>query len=154
MKLQSEPVYIKLEERPARRETLRSHGATPEEIEFLVPLTDECRRVELNAMTSSQLIEFIEAALAAHGVRKVIPDRETLEQQARHRLEVKYSEELLARHGDDIARRAAQAPLPPDIYKRIADLLDKERELSWDQALAKIIDPEPPRRRIVLKRPS
>jgi len=35
---------------------------------------------ELNAMTSRQLVDFIEAALAAHGVDKVVPDGEVIRQ--------------------------------------------------------------------------
>jgi hypothetical protein len=47
MRLQSEPVSVNSREWPARASTLRRHGATPEEMEFL-----RTTRVELNAMTS------------------------------------------------------------------------------------------------------
>ena len=52
MGLQAETVEVK--SREARRETLERHGATDEEIEFLAPEDEDedCRRVELNAMTS------------------------------------------------------------------------------------------------------
>jgi hypothetical protein len=35
-------------------------------------------RVELNAMTSRQLINFVEAKLQQHGIQKVIPNQHTL----------------------------------------------------------------------------
>src|SRR5262249_41740710 len=61
--LQSEPVPPwRPGEWPARALTLRQHGATAEEIEFL-----RDRRVELNAMTSRQLVGFVEARFAEHG---------------------------------------------------------------------------------------
>jgi hypothetical protein len=52
MGLEAETVEVK--SREARRETLERHGATDEEIEFLAPEDEDedCRRVELNAMTS------------------------------------------------------------------------------------------------------
>ena len=56
----------------ARRANLRANGATEEEI------VD--RRVELNAMTSDRLIACIEAKLGQHGVKKIVPDAETLAQ--------------------------------------------------------------------------
>jgi hypothetical protein len=74
-------------------------------------------------MTSRQLVDFVEAALAAHGVAKVIPGDEVLRQQARRRLESKLTGELIAQHAEDIAQRAAEAALPPDLVEQVATLL-------------------------------
>ena len=49
------------------------NGATREEAEFLLT-----RRVELNALTSDQLIAFIEAKLKEHGIKKLIPKADRL----------------------------------------------------------------------------
>jgi hypothetical protein len=62
--------------------TLQRHGAAEEEIDFL-----EKRRVELNAMTSRQLIDFVEAKFAEHGVKKLVPDENVLTQHARRLIE-------------------------------------------------------------------
>ena len=78
---------------------------------------------ELNAMTSRQLVDFIEAALAAHGVDKVVPDGEVIQQHARHHLETKLASELIAHHAEDIARRAAAAELPADLVIQVYRLL-------------------------------
>ena len=40
-------------------------------------------RVELNAMTSRQLIDFVENKLREHGIKKVIPEKDTLEKTYR-----------------------------------------------------------------------
>jgi hypothetical protein len=87
MGLESETVEVK--SRGARRETLWRHGASLEEILFLAPevATDDCRRVELNAMTSRQLVDFVEAAFARHGVVKVVPENAVLASHARHCIE-------------------------------------------------------------------
>jgi hypothetical protein len=59
--------------REKRAANMRRNGATDEEIEFLLD-----RRVELNAMTSDQFVEFIERGLTEHGVRKVVPKPDML----------------------------------------------------------------------------
>ena len=56
------------------RERLEINGATEEEIDFL--LNDE--RVELNAMPSDVLIQFVERKLNENGVANVIPSAEML----------------------------------------------------------------------------
>jgi hypothetical protein len=71
LNLQAEDVFDK-GSLPVRAANLRDNGATKQEIEFLLD-----RRVELNAMTSDQLVAWIEAKFARHGVRKIIPDKAT-----------------------------------------------------------------------------
>jgi hypothetical protein len=54
--------------------TLKRHGATPDEIAFLTG----GQRVELNAMTSEDFIEFVERKLQEHCIKKVNPDKDVL----------------------------------------------------------------------------
>ena len=137
--LEAEIVDVK--SREARRMTLYKHGASYAEVQFLAPISEneDCRRVELNAMTSRQLVDFVEAALAANGVEKVMPTSEVLEQQARHRLQVMLTNKRLAEQADEIAQQAAAMPLPEGLTAQIRELLDRQPELSWDQALAQLI---------------
>jgi DNA topoisomerase VI subunit B len=84
MGLESEAVEIDSD--PTNR--LHRDGATEEEIAFLRGTLGwstkdgkrryQSQRVELNAMTNPQLIEFIERKLQAHGVTKIIPDEDRL----------------------------------------------------------------------------
>ena len=137
--LETEPVKVK--SRLARRETLKRHGASVEEIEFLAP-EDEgepCRRVELNAMTSRQLIDFVEAAFARLGVAKVIPNDAVIREHARHLIAEKLTGGLIARHAEDIAAQTAAVTLPSDLLEKLVDLVGEEAELSWDQALARLL---------------
>ena len=87
MRLEAETVEVK--NRAARRQTLFEHGATIEEIMFLAPSfeSDECQRVELNAMTSPQLVEFVERKLIEHGIAKVVPADEVIAAHARRLIE-------------------------------------------------------------------
>jgi DNA topoisomerase VI subunit A len=68
MELEAETVEV--ENRGSRRQTLCEHGATPEEIDFLAPYDGPCQRAELNAMTSRQLFDFVEAACGRMASRR------------------------------------------------------------------------------------
>ena len=113
MGLQSEPV-----ETPGdwakRAATLAAHGATEEEIAFL-----RRRRVELNAMPADVFVGFLERKLAEHGVRKVVPDRATLERHARRVIEQGLAEEALRENRARLQAEAASAALPADLDDRV-----------------------------------
>jgi hypothetical protein len=118
----------------ARRKNLRANGATEEEAEFLLH-----RRVELNALTSDQLVAFIERKLVEHGIGKVIPDKETLAEQYRVHVRAHAIEraigEILTRDLED------EIEVPGDIRDKVIALLNEEPQLSWDEAIARIAEP-------------
>ena len=117
----------------ARVETLRRHGATEVEIEFL-----KTQRVELNAMTAPQFVEFLEGKLAVHA-RKVVPSKEVIEAHARRIWEQLQAEERCKDILQAIHAEAETAELPGDLVACVKKLLKKERTLSWDQAVAKVL---------------
>jgi hypothetical protein len=135
MGLEAENVEVR--NREARRETLERHGATDEEIDFLAPEDEDesCQRVELNAMTSRQLVDFVEAKLEEHGVEKLVPDEDVLEAQARRLIEHKLTRDLIDGERERIAQEAARKELPADLEDRLEALLEERPELSWDAAL-------------------
>jgi hypothetical protein len=135
MALQSEPVPgVSPIEWRQRAATLRRHGATPDEIEFL-----RTHRVELNAMTSGQLVDFIEAKLTAHGVAKLIPDAAILEQQARRIIKHRLTQQALAKLSGRIAKQAETAKLPEHLRERIAAVFKQYPEIPWDHAVAQVL---------------
>jgi hypothetical protein len=139
--LQSEPVTIK-GSLDARAQTLREHGATDDEIRFLLDRGSrqpKPKRVELNAMTSRQFIDFIERKLTEHRVEKVIPQNEIIERHARRLLEQKLTREALAEIQEPIVVRAAETELPDDLEQRLRDHLAEDPALPWDEALAIIL---------------
>ena len=137
MGLQWEPVPYDPREWPKRAATLRRHGATAQEIEFL-----RTRRVELNAMTSRQLVDFIETKLTAHGVEKLIPDDEVLEQQARRIIKHRLTEQALAKLKGNIAREAERVQLPQRLRERIAEVFKQYPDIPWDHAVAQVLGGE------------
>jgi DNA topoisomerase VI subunit B len=129
--LESEPVAIDADEWQKRVLTLRRHGATEEEIDFL-----RTRRVELNAMSSPDFVAFIERNLAEHGVTKLVPDNAVLEQQWR-RLK---AERAAGKAFEDIRKQceaeAEAAAVPDDLAQQVRERLEKSPSLAWDDALS------------------
>jgi hypothetical protein len=97
------------------------------------------KRVELNAMTSRQLVEFVEGKLEEHGVEKLIPEDKTIEEHARRLLEQRFAEEAIAPLRPEIAKRAQQAELPAGLWQRVTDVLKAEPHLPWDIAVAQVL---------------
>jgi hypothetical protein len=118
-----------------RRANLKANGATPEEIEFLLD-----QRVELNAMASDQLIEWIESKLEANGVKKVIPDQQGLIDMYRLAVEACILEASLAEAKKKAKAKAEKVEIPADLHDRVAELLEENPETSWDDAVAEIAD--------------
>jgi hypothetical protein len=139
--------FIAHKSRRSVAETLKRHGATQDEVNFLVgqPSTNlyggsEGDRVELNAMTSDQLISFIEGKLEEHGVAKIIPDDDALERHYRRMLERRILRLELDRMAPGIRKRVTAAGLPDNLRGLVEELLEERPELPWDAAVTEIID--------------
>jgi hypothetical protein len=137
MGLEAEPVPREHESKWRKRAfTLRRHGATEAEIDFL---RDE--RIELNAMTSPQLVAFVERKLTEHGVKKLIPDDEILKQHARRVIKERLTQAALSKIAEQIQQQTDTTKLPRNFRQRIERCLDQHPALPWDAAVALILNP-------------
>jgi hypothetical protein len=134
-KLEAEDVYLGKSD-PAPN--LRVNGATEEEIKYLC----KGRRVELNAFSSGDLISWIEAKLREHGVAKVIPPAEVLEQAYRRALEVRLMRRRLREVGEEVRKAAAEAPLPEGLVEEVREAVKDTPQCSWDSVLAELATDE------------
>ena len=92
------------------------------------------QRVELNAMTSRQFIEYLEDKLRKAGVTKVIPSDPDFRARAWKRsLVIAKAREVIAQ----IEQSESAAP-PKDLVAKIRSQLKRNPRLSWDGALAGI----------------
>ncbi len=129
-----EPLIYKKQKDP--RENLRVRGATPEEIEYLVrgqtPAGWRGARVELNALTSGQLVRWVESKLHAAGITKIIPDDATLTKAWReallHRKVLEAAQKIVEESGIN------DVPLPAGLADRIREAIEGKAE-SWDAAI-------------------
>ena len=133
MGLQSEAAASSKSSAAAIRSRLRNNGATPEECEFLVH-----QRVELNAMTSEQFVVFIKRKLAEHGVEKIVPSKQTLDEAYQLFERSRRLEEAFDQMATDLETVDARAPR--DIKKRVTEIMRKRPTLRWDAAVKVVLE--------------
>lgn len=143
MDLESEEFIWPARQNQDPRENLRACGATDEELKFLVEGQRGGRwhgqRVELNAMTAPQFVEFIHGQLEANGVEKVVPDEQTLERAYQH---IKKRNALMQK----VEELHLQAETESEVFTTPNDLADQVRERiygtteSWEGAIQEIAE--------------
>ncbi len=108
---------------------------TQREREFL----QSGRRVELNAFTSPQFIEWLETKLTKHGLAKrLIPDIETLQDAYRRALVIARLNAVLGGAVTDAIEAAQEVEVPKSLKQSLRSAM-KECEDSWDQALFHLV---------------
>jgi hypothetical protein len=113
---------------------LRECGATAEEVALL-----RTRRVELNALTTEQLVDLVEGALTEHGIAKVIPHAEHLEAAWRAAKAHAEIADAVA-EANKRAERWKDELAPDDLLDEVRNLLEQHPEMSWDAALRQIAE--------------
>jgi hypothetical protein len=129
--LQSESAFDKGNDRN-RRENLLQNGATAAEAEYLLT-----QRIELNAMTSSQLVVFIEHKLKQHGVWKVVPEKETLDEAFAQFVRNSEIEKIVKRELKKLNGNANAKP-PADLSTQVCQYLQEHPQARWDEAVNQI----------------
>jgi hypothetical protein len=118
-------------DRESRRRNLLANGATEEEAEILLD-----QRIELNALASDELVDFIEQKLRQNGIKKIVPGKKRLAKAyqlfARGARIQKLIDEALARRGDEAVE------VPRDLEQQVRKQLTQHPRLSWDGALSMI----------------
>ena len=124
------------------RPNLEENGATEEEIEFLCDTADwnnnSGLRVELNAFTSGDLVEWIEGKLEENGIKKVVPDKETLATAYRRAVEIKWLKQRTAEIARTVHAEVSNIRIPKSLTKDVREHLEEDPGSSWDDAIADI----------------
>jgi hypothetical protein len=135
--LQSEPVEYDSNRDP--RENLREHGATESECESLVQRGRPGRwygeRVEINAMTSDQLVEWLERKLNEIGVGRVIPDDDVLDKAYKRAWRLATIQQAIDKATAECD--GADITLPTDLQETIRQRLDGSTR-AWDDVVFEI----------------
>ncbi len=113
---------------------LMEHGATQSEIDFLSE-----HRVELNAFSSKDFIEWIESKLKEYGVKKVIPDNETLLDAFRRAALANVLNKHISLVIDEAKENIAELN-PLQLTQKVSDLIKKNPHMPWDWAINKIAE--------------
>jgi hypothetical protein len=124
---------------------LQENGATPEEIAFLHDRQRSSfkwhvgRRVELNAFTSGDLINWIESGLTGQGVKKVVPDAETLEEAYRRAAALAIARQRQAEVVRQAEKEASELKVPRSLVKLVRQRIKDDPTLPWDLALEGVV---------------
>ena len=117
------------------QDQLRRNDATDEEIEYLC----NGMRVELNAFTSPQFIEWLERKLDQAGVRKLVPDQSTLEQVYRAGIALDYFQEHTRHIAGQAREYADNQPVPDELVEQVQGLLVQEPDILWTEAVQRLV---------------
>jgi hypothetical protein len=102
------------------------------------------QRVELNAMTSRQLVDFVEAKLKQRGIGKVIPDRETLART----YEMFAASDRLSEAFDEMKKKLEYETegtrVPDDLKAKVEAELRQHPHMPWHRAVRLIVAPDAP----------
>ena len=111
-------------------------GLDPAAIDFL-----RSQRVELNAMTSRQLVDFVEGKLKQHGIKKWSRPRDLGEDLPDVRRQ-RPSEKSV--RGNEGGRATKQAPIqvPAHLEAKVKAALEEKPDVSWHRAVRLIVDPD------------
>jgi hypothetical protein len=120
---------------------LQENGATAEEIAVLVDQPSGYRhrqgwageRVELNAMTSDQFVEWLERKFQEHGAKRVIPGAKVLRSAYRRAVFLQQLDAAQAKLAEQIKRE--KVALPAALAREVKQLLKSRPEMSWDEAV-------------------
>jgi hypothetical protein len=120
------------------RDNLRRNGATAEEVKYLLA----GQRNELNGFTSSELIGWMEGKFQEHGIKKVVPDQDTLGKAYRRafvRQHVRNGIPDLVREARDYLRENGRG-VPNDLHERVVAMITRHPAEPWDGALARVAE--------------
>jgi hypothetical protein len=140
---QFEHQFIPKARRRTMEENLRENGASEEEIAFMFADwsgTRSLRRVELNALNSPQMVEFIERKLKENHIEKIVPSEESLAEAYRlfaHNAKV---QEVVDEAIEQIDDDEDETEVPADLEKRVREYLVKHPTVRWDEAVKKVVD--------------
>ena len=135
--LPSETVFYKQKTNP-QDYLIIDCDATEDEANFLVESGNEYRnfrghRVELNAMTSEQLLTWLELKFTEYGVEKYIPDYETLKKGYNR---AKYLQFVKGELEMEDNKEYCKSQLAPDhLTELVVKELENNPKLSWDEAV-------------------
>ena len=133
MDLESEEVYYSSKKDPQMN--LLACDATEEECKFLCshgrPGQWQGRRVELNAMTSDQFIDWLKRKLDANGIGKVVPDEEVLREAYRRAILLATIQKRIDELLDD---DEGPVEVPGDLPALVAEHLEGTTK-SWDEVI-------------------
>ncbi len=113
------------------------YGITDEEYDFLY----SGKRVELNALTSPQFVEYIETKLKEHGIREdwAPADDDVIERAYRRALVVAHVNHATEEAAAEAIEATENIESPQNLRKRLQAVIEKSKN-PWDQAIYRLAE--------------
>jgi hypothetical protein len=112
---------------------LAQNGATAAEIEFLLK-----ERVELNAFTSDALVEWIEGKLIARGVKKIVPNDDTLAAAYRRASEHVAIQRMIDDAVEALRVKLRAMAIPTNLRAELERGLAEDPTRTWDSIVMEL----------------
>jgi hypothetical protein len=120
----------------SRRRNMLANGATEEEAEILLD-----QRIELNALASDELVDFIEQKLQQNGVEKIVPGKDRLAEAYQLFARGVRIQKIINEALEGLKDETIDAP--SDLEQQVRDHLVAHPEVRWDHAVSEIAGVEP-----------
>ena len=89
-------------------------------------------------MPSDVFVRFLERKLTEHGVQKVVPTDDVLEQHARRVIGRAFINKAVDEVRAQAEAEAAAVELPEDLRQQVVAALERQPDIPWDLAVADI----------------
>jgi len=121
---------------------LLENNATPEEVAYLCEdgggKRYYGRRVELNAFASDDFIKWIESKLDEQGVKKIVPNDDTLKAAYARAVKVAFINNAIDNSIEDAEEAASTHTMPKSLGEAIRKRLADNSVRAWDQIVATV----------------
>lgn len=118
---------------------LREAGIGEDAIAFL-----STQKVELNAMTSRQIVDLVERKLQAAGIGKVIPDNETLKDAYEMFVKSDKLRDAFEEAAEEFDSEDNEIKAPKGLASKVKKLLEEKPDITWHRAVQLIVNPKAP----------
>jgi hypothetical protein len=124
-------------------DNLRENGATEEEIAFLCEGGHGKhyygRRVELNAFASDEFVAWIESKLEQHGIKKLVPDEDTLRAAYARAVKIATINQAIEEAMGQADEAAETHTMPKGLARMIWKRLKDDPSVPWDKVVAEVV---------------
>jgi hypothetical protein len=123
-------------------DNLYENGATTEEVTFMFADWEKhpgcLRRVELNALTSPQFVQFLDDKLRQHGIEKVVPQADELANAYSLFVGNAKVEAVIKKAVDNMDEDDEEIEVPEDLEQQVRKYLEDHPTARWDEAVQNI----------------
>ena len=139
---QFEHQYLKKAKRSVLEANLRLNGASEEEIAFMFADWQKhpgcLRRVELNALTSPQFVQFLDDKLQQHGIKKVVPEADELANAYSLFIRNAKVEAVIEKAIGNMDDDGEEIEVPKNLERQVRKYLEDHPTARWDEAVQNI----------------